>query len=61
MADITKCTNIECKMKSVCYRFTAEAGMFQSYSDFKPNSDNSCDYFWYEKANKPTKSEKLVK
>ena len=62
MTDITKCTNINCKMKRVCYRFTAESsGSNQSYAEFKPNGDNSCYYFWYEKANKPTKSEKLIK
>jgi hypothetical protein len=47
MADISKCANKDCKLKELCYRFTAPDNEFyQSYSDFKPNKTGTkCKYF----------------
>lgn len=45
MADISKCKNDQCELKYHCYRYTAEPSEFrQSYGDFEPNDDKSCDY-----------------
>ena len=41
------CLNKDCKLKYKCYRFMAKPNNYrQSYSDFKPNKDNECEYFW---------------
>lgn len=34
MADITKCVNKKCKIKELCYRFTAKDDYYQSYANF---------------------------
>lgn len=34
MADITKCVNKKCKIKELCYRYTAKDGYYQSYANF---------------------------
>jgi hypothetical protein len=39
MADITKCTNILCPNATHCYRITAPASEWQSYSNFKYTLD----------------------
>jgi hypothetical protein len=45
MADISLCWNEQCELKYHCYRYTAEPSEFrQSYGDFEPNDDESCDY-----------------
>ena len=45
MADITMCSGEMCAKKESCYRYTAPVNEYrQSYSDFKPNDDESCDY-----------------
>jgi hypothetical protein len=50
MADITMCGNEECKIKERCYRWTAPASShWQSYSNFQPNSDGTCDFFVEDK------------
>lgn len=46
MADITKCTNKDCPLKETCYRWTAEEDEMQSYSDFKPDENGECEYYW---------------
>lgn len=50
MADITKCINESCQFKNHCYRHTAEDGIVQSYSEFKPEFHEefgwTCDYFY---------------
>lgn len=47
MADISKCNDIHCPSKNKCYRFTAPAGLWQSYSNFNRESDaDNCEYFW---------------
>ena len=52
MADVTMCLNKDCKLKYSCYRFMAKANIYrQSYSNFKPNKDNKCEYFWNYKDN----------
>jgi hypothetical protein len=45
MTDITMCFN-GCDKKDNCRRWTAPASSMQSYSDFKPDDDGDCHYFW---------------
>lgn len=57
MVDITKCANKKCKIKNLCYRFTANDGYWQSYANFnndKPIKDKKeCKEFYpYKKENK---------
>lgn len=45
MADITKCSNVDCPIKKRCYRFTATPNEYwQSYAGFK-FYNNNCDHF----------------
>ena len=47
MADIAKCNDSLCPSKDYCHRFTAPAGMYQSYGEFNREEDaNNCDMFW---------------
>ena len=46
MTDITKCGGKGCKRKKTCYRYTAKAGMLQSYFLANPNQHNECEYYW---------------
>ena len=46
MSDISKCSGKGCKMKKECYRFTAKAGVWQSYFTNPPIKDGKCDMFW---------------
>jgi hypothetical protein len=43
MADITKCTNEQCKEKQDCKRFTAKDSYMQSYCKFEPEN-GVCDF-----------------
>lgn len=45
MTDITMCFE-GCHQASNCYRITAKAGMWQSYSAYKPNKDGICKHYW---------------
>ena len=44
MADITKCQGRNCERKETCYRYTAQADDWQSWSDFDKLED--CEYYW---------------
>lgn len=47
MADISKCNDIHCPSKNKCYRYTAPAGLNQTYANFNRESDaDNCEYFW---------------
>jgi len=47
MADIAKCTDFLCPSSKYCWRFTAPAGMYQSYGAFNREEDaDNCDMFW---------------
>ena len=46
MADITKCDGVNCKMREMCYRYTALAGTMQSYFIETPLKDGKCKYYW---------------
>lgn len=47
MADITMCFN-GCKLQDTCYRYKATANPYrQSYSDFKPDTNGVCEYYWH--------------
>jgi hypothetical protein len=47
MADIAKCNDSLCPSKDYCYRFTAIAGMYQSYAEFNRDTDEyNCNDFW---------------
>ena len=48
MADITKCSGEGCPIKTLCYRFTAVNGSWQSYFDKPPFKEGYCDMFWGE-------------
>lgn len=50
MADISKCEGKDCPIKEKCYRFTAPAGMMQTYGCFEYDHEKKkCDYFWDNK------------
>ncbi len=45
MPDITKCTNDECHLKSICYRFTCTPSEHQqSYARFEPQLIDKKNY-----------------
>lgn len=56
MPDIAKCCNVECPMKSICYRFRSKPDEYQSYAAFQykwtpmdqhdKTLDYDCDDFW---------------
>lgn len=50
MADITKCTGLDCPFKDHCYRYTAEKGHYQTYFANPPIKDGKCDMYWGENA-----------
>lgn len=57
MADISMCLNEECPKKYQCHRFTAYFSKYQIVSDFKPDEDGNCDYFWDNTERKKYKQE----
>ncbi len=47
MADISKCNDSLCPSSKYCHRFTAPAGMYQSWGCFNREEDaDNCDMFW---------------
>lgn len=56
MPDISMCCNIDCPMKSICYRFRAKPSQMQAYGAFQykwtpmdqhdSTLDYDCDDFW---------------
>ncbi len=47
MADISKCNDSLCPSSKYCHRFTAPAGMYQSWASFNREDDaDNCDMFW---------------
>jgi hypothetical protein len=50
MADISKCTGVNCPAREACYRYTAEASEYQSYLIGEPfiieNGIFSCEMLW---------------
>ena len=51
MADITMCRGEGCKLKTMCYRFTAPKGIRQAYFMTPPVKDDKCEMFWGEASN----------
>ena len=50
MADITKCQDIHCPSKQLCYRYTADESEYQSYGIFNREEDaDNCDMYWEKK------------
>lgn len=45
MTDIDKCSNDECNLKENCYRFTLKVDGYYWSTRYKPNKNNTCDYF----------------
>lgn len=48
MADISKCSGINCPIRDNCKRYTAESGIWQSWCDHEPTEVDGiivCDYF----------------
>ena len=39
MADITKCSANNCKIKDKCYRYKANDGYWQSYANFNKDKE----------------------
>jgi hypothetical protein len=54
MADITKCNAEDCPLKNKCYRYTSEAGVWQSYFLDAPyqivKGKFTCEMFWGDNA-----------
>lgn len=48
MADITKCTGKDCKIKNKCYRYTAKSGVWQPWFSNSPLQNGICKMFWGE-------------
>lgn len=48
MADITKCSGLNCPHKENCYRFTAPASEYQYYFVNTPLDGDKCDMYWGE-------------
>ena len=45
--DISKCNDSLCPSSKYCHRFTAPAGMYQSWGFFNREDDaDNCDMFW---------------
>ena len=50
MPDISMCLNIDCPIRSDCYRYTAKPDEYQTYSKFEfieSDTKIGCNYFWY--------------
>lgn len=46
MAGVTKCTNKQCLQRKDCLRYRIyPVALFQSYSDYKPDKNGTCDKF----------------
>ena len=43
--DITKCANETCVNKELCFRYTAQSELIQSYALFIPDTNGNCEYF----------------
>lgn len=44
--DISLCRNNKCKLRLRCFRFLYKSNHpWQSYQDFEPNKDGTCDSF----------------
>jgi hypothetical protein len=47
MSDIAKCLDSLCPSKEYCHRYTAPAGLYQTYGGFSREEDaDNCDMFW---------------
>ena len=47
MADLAKCNDFLCPSSKYCHRFTAPAGMYQSWGVFNREEDaDNCNMFW---------------
>jgi hypothetical protein len=47
MSDIAKCNDVHCPSKLICHRYTAPAGVWQTYGHFGRETDAyNCDMFW---------------
>lgn len=47
MADISKCNDFLCPSSKYCHRFTALAGIYQTWGSFNREDDaDNCDMFW---------------
>jgi hypothetical protein len=47
MADISKCNDALCPSSKYCHRFTAPAGIYQSWGVFNREEDaDNCNMFW---------------
>jgi len=50
MADISKCSGVECPLKETCYRYTAKAGFMKSNLGSAPydKEKEECSYYYKE-------------
>lgn len=44
MTDISKCQGLQCDKRESCWRFTAPAGIWQSW--MSPENPARCEYYW---------------
>ena len=48
MADITMCTNKDCHLSDMCWRFCAPPDLEkQSYGEFSPDENGDCEHLIY--------------
>ncbi len=58
MADISMCANAKCTRRKNCYRATARASTYQSYSDFKQDEWGDCPNQLDPKTRQPMRNKK---
>lgn len=44
--DISKCNSEDCPCKQKCYRYKAEADIYQGYIEGEPEKGKNCEFFW---------------
>ena len=65
MADITKCTAKNCKIKDTCHRYTAYDDMYQSYANFnndkEVNDKKECDNYLKGRKKEVEVNERIIR
>ena len=46
MTDITKCSSETCTVRTLCWRWLAPDGEWQSYFNPAPDGGEDCPHFW---------------
>lgn len=65
MADITKCTAKNCKIKETCHRYTAYDDNYQSYANFNNDKEikdkKDCPNYWKGRKEGEGKDERIIR